>query len=230
MSLLLAEEPVKTSHFRISERIDILAQIQRPGINLCVWQRGFKAAWQKGIDVILRCPRSLSLDLTAPTGLQIAEYIGHFCATETQEMPSLSKLGEDIACLADRFGKIAGVAHPRVRLTRVEDDGCALFHADTLSLRLLCTYAGPGTQWLGNDNVRRHELGFHGRSLEEATHAIVIDPLKILTLPKSHVAIFKGRLAEGEENNALVHRSAPVRRPSDTRIRLCIDLPDSCTC
>lgn len=230
MSLLLTEHPITTSHFRISERIDVLTQIQSPGINLCVWQRNFEAAWQKGIDIILKNPRSFSLDLTAPTGQQIADYIVHCCETDTQEKHLASELGDDIAFLADRFGKIAGVKHPRVRLTRVEDDGCALFHADTLSLRLLCTYAGPGTQWLENDNVRRDELGSNGRSLEEATDAIVIEPLKIRTLPQSHVAIFKGRLAEGEENTALVHRSSPVRYPADFRLRLCIDLPDSCTC
>lgn len=228
-SLLLDSSPA-ASHYQTSSNAEILRQIRSTGINLCIWERNPEAEWRPGIAAILQYQRSLSLDLTGPNGEQIAHSLARHCAADTAMKNSLSALARDIAALAGRFGEIAGIKHPRVRLSRVEDEGCALFHADTLSLRLLCTYAGPGTQWVENDNLRRAELGSRGRNLEDATAAIVIDPAKIRTLPGAHVAIFKGRLAEGEEDNAWVHRSYPVRHPADFRLRLCIDLPDSCTC
>lgn len=89
--------------------------------------------------------------------------------------------------------RIAEVAHSRVRLERVEDDGCALFHADTRC-------------------------------------AIVIDPTQIRSAPAWHVAVFKGRAWPGAEDNALIHRSAPVSHRGEHRLRLCIDLSDACAC
>lgn len=230
MSSLLCDPLSVTSHYRASDSAGILHQIQSTGVNLCIWERVPEAAWQPGITAILQHQRALSLDLTAPSREQIAEYLARHCTADADVKNSLSELTRDIANLAGRFGEIAGIKHPRVRLSRVEDEGCALFHADTLSLRLLCTYAGPGTQWVENTNLRRAELGSQGRNLEEATAAIVIDPGQIRTLPCAHVAIFKGRLAEGAEDNAWVHRSYPVRHPADFRLRLCLDLPDSCSC
>lgn len=124
----------------------------------------------------------------------------------------------------------AGTLHPRVRFERVEDDGCALFHADSLNLRLLCTYAGPGTEWLENSNTRRHELGLRSRTLDEANADIVVDPSRIRRLAPWHVAIFSGRSRPGAEDNALIHRSAPVLSANTPRLRLCIDLPADCGC
>ena len=128
------------------------------------------------------------------------------------------------------FATVSGVKRPRLRLTREEDDACALFHPDTLSLRMICTYAGPGTQWLENDNVRRHELGSQGRSDEAATNAAVIDPARIRTISTGHVVLFKGRLWPGEEENALIHRSPQVHSRGNYRILLRVDPCDLCSC
>lgn len=129
--------------------------------------------------------------------------------------------------LVARFREISGSPAVRLRLERVADQGCAAFHADSLALRLLCTYHGPGTQWLEHDNLRRAELGLRGRSTAEANPAIVIDDTRIRTVPAWHVMIFKGRSWPGEEDNALVHRSFPVCCADQARIRLCLDVPSN---
>lgn len=141
---------------------------------------------------------------------------------------SLRSLAGDITHLSGLFSEIAKTIHPRVRLERVEDDGCAIFHADSLKIRLLCTYTGAGTEWLENTNVRRHELGSRGRSIRETNTAIVIHPANIRHIPAWHAAVFTGRGREGTP--ALIHRSAPVSTSNDHRLRLCIDLPGDCGC
>jgi len=222
--------PGPALHYRTSDQMEILREIVTPGVNLCIWERPPNVRWELAIQAVLNHGKPLALDLTAPSAAQVAEAIQLHLTPDAKTGESVVSLAEDLFQLTVQFGAIAGIRHTRLRLTRVEDDGCALFHADTLSLRLLCTYAGQGTQWLENDNVRRDELGTHGRSFEQATAAMVINPAKIRTLPRAHVAILKGRLSEGEENNALVHRSSPVRFEDDIRLRLCIDPSDSCSC
>lgn len=141
---------------------------------------------------------------------------------------SIRSLAGDIARLSGLFSELANTIHPRVRVERVEDDGCAIFHADSLKIRLLCTYAGAGTEWLENSNVRRDELGSRGRSIGDTNAAIVIDPDEIRHISAWHAAVFTGRGREGTP--ALIHRSAPVSTSSGYRLRLCIDLPGDCGC
>jgi len=226
MSIELAAPP----HHQASRQPEILADIVQEGVNLCMWQRSPLETWSSAIQALLHAPRRIALDLHAPTTEQITDSLGALIERDPDTKASIAALARDVHDLSRRFATIAEVRHPRVRLTRIEDEGCALFHADTLVLRMLCTYAGPGMQWLENDNVRREELGSHGRTLEEATKAIVIDPDRIQTVPEACVSIFKGRRFEGEEQNALVHRSSPLRHPDDYRFRLCIDLPTACAC
>lgn len=155
----------------------------------------------------------------------------HFPNAKQEVRASFSALVEDFEILAAKFSAISRREHLRLRFERVEDDGCALFHVDTLPMRMLCTYAGPGTQWLEEDNVRRDQLGSKGRGIDETNAAIVIDPDKIHTEPAWNVIVFKGRLWDGHGySDGLVHRSAPVRHPKDHRLRLTIDFADSCDC
>ena len=202
---------------------EVLRDILSGGVSLAVWAREPLAACEPAIRALLSVP--FRGDWKAPSADVLVvgiERVTKGAATSN----ATTALARDIGALSKLFGSIAGTKHPRVRLERVEDDGCALFHADTLEMRLLCTYAGPGTEWLDCDNLRREQLGTQGRTLEEANDAIVIDPANIRSIAAWHVAVFSGRARESAQ--ALVHRSAPVSHPKDFRLRLCIDLPRDC--
>lgn len=200
-------------HFAEGSTPDVLESIRVQGVNLAVWRRD--------VDGLVD-ERSLQgfagrLDMVAPDA-----------PTLSTDLPGCPSLIQDIAHLAVLFGRVAGTRHPRVRLERVEDDGCALFHADSLSVRMLCTYAGKGTEWLENDNVNWKELGLRDRTLDEANAAIVRDPLAVRRIPTGAVALFSGSGREGAR--PLIHRSAPLEPGDGFRLRLCIDLPGNCGC
>jgi hypothetical protein len=57
-------------------------------------------------------------------------------------------LRQDIALLAHAFARLIARDTLRIRLEALVGHGCHRWHADAVGLRLLCTYAGPGTQWL----------------------------------------------------------------------------------
>jgi hypothetical protein len=216
-----------TASQHIGNSKESLMAIRNIGVNMAIWQRPANPKCLAVIDALLFAPCAVALDLNPAEKETISTGI-HSLVSGRCDPASASALADEIWALVGLFCSIADTNHARVRLERIEDDGCMLFHADTLRLRMLCTYAGPGTEWLDSDNARYDQLGLRGRSIEETNRAIVVDEAKIRHLAPWHVAVFSGRLRE--DTLPLIHRSAPVRSEKDHRIRLCIDLPGTCGC
>lgn len=113
------------------------------------------------------------------------------------------RLYADIRMLAQQFASISGSPDVKIRLEHVIDNSCVKFHVDNVGLRLLCTYAGPGTEWLDQTG-------------------------RVRQLSIMETAIFKGTKfpLPGER---VRHRSPRVEHlPPEQRSRLvlCIDEPD----
>ncbi len=208
-----------------------LREILQPDIQLAIWERQANRVIAPALDAMLAASHPIKKQWVNPSLNDVCKGFLANLHGRADLQPAFEALAEDILSLAEIFRQISGREHLRVRFERVEDDACALFHLDTLPIRMLCTYAGPGTQWLDEENVRRDQLGSQGRSLDEANAAIVIDQDEIHTVPVWNVLIFKGRRWEGHGHfDGLVHRSAPVRSSRDHRLRLTIDFSDSCGC
>ena len=126
-------------------------------------------------------------------------------------------LVRDVARLGAVFAGITGAATLRVRLEPVPGDGCKYFHADSVGIRLLCTYRGPGTWWLPDDAVERAALGGGDNA------AIVRDPARIQVLAAGQVALLKGDAWPGNRGRGAVHRSPPADRGAGPRLLLSID-------
>jgi hypothetical protein len=129
----------------------------------------------------------------------------------------------DLTDLVYRFSEAADVSSVRLHLESLRDAGCCKFHADHLSLRMLCTYFGPGTEWAPGEAVCREEIGCAADSIEAANQRIIPDAGAIQQAPTGAVLVFKGNLFPGEEGRGLVHRSAPVSGLNHTRLRLRMD-------
>ncbi len=208
-----------------------LRRIAQAPAQLAIWERAEIPAIMPALDALLGAGAAVQMDLQNPAHSEIVRSLTSTLLDSAAPTEAFAALAADFLQLANEFRTITGRQHFRLRFERVEDDGCALFHVDTLPMRMLCTYAGPGTQWLEENNVRREQLGSRGRDLEAANAAIVIDPERIRTEPAWHVLVFKGRLWDGHGySDGLVHRSAPVRHSRDYRLRLTIDFSESCAC
>ncbi len=117
-------------------------------------------------------------------------------------------LAEDVAALAKLYRSVTGAARVVVRLERVSGDACCRFHADNVRARLVCTYRGPGTEWLSPRMVARAPAG---APLPESA---------IRQLPRGAVAFLRGTKEDGP---ALLHRSPPISGTGLTRLFLAID-------
>lgn len=106
----------------------------------------------------------------------------------------------DLRRLAARFAALSASPVVRMRLEHVIDNSCRKFHVDAVGLRLLCTYAGPGTEWMApGGEIRR--------------------------MTTMEVAVFKGSAFPGA-GPRVPHRSPPLSAGAfvgHSRLVLCID-------
>lgn len=114
--------------------------------------------------------------------------------------PIPAALAADISDLAQRFQMLAGTPAIRLRCERILGDACRKWHIDYTDLRLVCTYAGPGTDWRDPASGTERRLGLQ------------------------QPALFKGRLF-GDGAPLIEHRSPPIAGTGLQRLVLVIDTP-----
>lgn len=131
-----------------------------------------------------------------------------------------SAFADEIRSLIRLFAAVADTTVVRVKLEVERGDRCRYFHTDRISLRLLCTYLGPGTEWVPDAFVDRSALCSGDNA------AIVPDPRRVQCLAPFWVGLFKGDLHPECPGRGNVHRSPPIgRRRNIPRILLTIDDP-----
>ncbi|WP_162233743.1 DUF1826 domain-containing protein [Sphingomonas sp. Leaf17] len=191
-------------HVRIGEGRAILSAVRRADVNLAVWSRGAgrvpvgSLALSAVDDVALASPVAVLAD-AVERALTDAGYAGAV----------MSMLATDITMLGDLLAQMLDCDRLAIRLEVVDTDACRRFQADYVTARLICTYAGPATQWLANVDAAALLGG------------AVTDDLPIRQLATGDVAIFKGR--EWSPDQAIVHRSPPVAGTGRQRLVLVID-------
>ena len=85
-------------------------------------------------------------------------------------------------------------------------------------LRMLCTYSGPGTLWLKEDNIDREAL--HASTDNEP---IALDERMIQQVRTGDLVILKGAIYPKEGTKAAVHRSPAIEESGERRLLLRID-------
>lgn len=111
----------------------------------------------------------------------------------------------DVAQLCQVYCQELGLEKAVVHLDM--ERPCQRFHADNLTLRLVCPYRGPGTLWLPAHNLNLEAAEKRGTSNQE----IAIQASQIQQLGEWDILVMKGRKAPGAP---LYHRS-PDPHPGD---------------
>ena len=104
--------------------------------------------------------------------------------------PNLAWLIDDITSLADQLSTILDCADIRMRIEWVVDDACRKFHVDNVQARLICTYSGPGTEYITSADISRQD--------------------HIHCVPTGQPMLFKGKQWPGKQEVQLKHRSPPI--------------------
>lgn len=194
------------------------AAILRPGVDLWAWRRGLPEVLAHHAEALAADrPRTVRAALDADgDGDRVERLIAERWPAA---VPGRRMLAADAASLARLLAETVGVRRVTVRVQVSRGAACPLFHVDAMTVRLLCTYAGPGTEWLGAGDGDRSELGLRRRPLARANAAIAPDPGRIRRLPAGWVALLKGDRAR-PSGGGLIHRSPDSDEP---RLVLVVD-------
>jgi hypothetical protein len=234
----LLEEHVRVpDHVVMGSSPRVLTRALRYGINLGIWLRERRSV---GRTATQHQARRALFDRAAAAPLAIDTIVdatrpgfGQAVVPSSVDSDIRAALADDVERLVALVYRLSGVRHLRVKLHRCDGDECRQFHVDHVPLRVITTYAGPGTDWLEDGAARREHLGGKGlprhRSVDDVNNAIVADWTRVHRLPRFAVALFRGAVAHGAgaPMAGIIHRSPPIAGTGIKRLRLVIDPADS---
>lgn len=116
-----------------------------------------------------------------------------FDQCDVPEGPSRRWWADDVISLCEQFSTRAGIDQIDVRLEWITGNACWKFHVDNVSLRLITSYCGPGTEIVPESH------GEEALALQRDYNG------PVHRLGNGDVAIFRGG------RGGIVHRSPPIR-------------------
>jgi hypothetical protein len=126
------------------------------------------------------------------------------------DLPIDSPLACDLASLGDLFATLTGARTLGLRIDSTDARTCPRFHVDNVALRMLCTYRGPGTDWLDDVDINRHKLGAGAEGLSDDASGLYCARAAIRNAATYDVVLLKGEHWPGNEGFGAVHRSPAV--------------------
>jgi len=192
---------------------EVLRSILDPNVNLTLWQR----PEQNPVARELARLSALSLrDVRRGTSLKsFDEDLIELLLQQGLEPSDFENLRKDMKRLIKIFSPISKGQPITFRLLTTNRDDCKRFHLDRTRLRLMCTYRGPGTEWLPEGQ------------LDRAAQSRGAPNESIIRFGKpSQFNTFWVGIAKGDPDNTgqgLVHRSPAIAEAGHTRVFFCLD-------
>ncbi len=88
---------------------------------------------------------------------------------------------------------------------------------------MLCTYRGPGTQWLDEGCADRAFLGSRSGGQPDDVSGLIRDTAGIHTAPSFAIVLLKGDRWQGNAGRGIIHRSPLVGGSEAPRVLVAID-------
>lgn len=127
--------------------------------------------------------------------------------------PGREALADDLTLLAEMLGELLDAATIGIRLEVIRQAMCPRLHVDRVGIRMLCTYRGPGTEWVDDAYVDRRFLGAAAGGQPDISSGLLLPGHHIESIPPFTVALLKGSLWQGNVGRGIVHRSPAVPQP-----------------
>jgi len=192
-----------------------LAAIYDPDVQLVVWQRPqnaeLRSYWQRAAEAGNVCRRIVARDGALPEDL-------------LPDLPGVETAWSELSFVDRLFRDLCEVRTLGVRIECSQDRVCPRFHVDHVALRLLCTWNGPGSEWVDDAQVDRRFLGAGSRGLPDEQSGLLRPGAKIWQIPEQAIALCKGDAWAGNERRGVVHRSPAVAPTDGARVLLALDL------
>ncbi|WP_434119922.1 DUF1826 domain-containing protein [Pseudomonas fortuita] len=185
----------------------VLTDVLQDGVNLAVWRRRLPPQLEDFAELVVSLGQPLSDQWVIDVDEQQMPVLSDLLR-EAADLQGYEAFVADVAWLVAAYTCLVGARRVGLRLRVLTGPMCPRFHVDNVPLRLLTTYAGPGSEWLREQESPRGEL-----------HTAQVPVHNIQKLHVGEVAVLKGEKWQGNEGAGLVHRS-----PSGQQGRLLLSL------
>lgn len=195
--------PVRTpvDIFQVSgDTPQVLTEVLQDGVNLAVWRRRLPAQLEDFAALAISLGQPLADQRVIDVDEQRMPVLTELLR-ETADLHGYEAFVADVNWLLAAYTCLVGARRVGLRLRVLAGPMCPRFHVDNVPLRLLTSYAGPGTEWLTVQASACVDL---------RTAQPPVD--NIQRLHAGDVAVLKGEKWHGNEGAGLVHRSPPERQ------------------
>lgn len=193
--------------WRAVDKLVDLVEIFDPGVQVCVWRRELDPNIQEYLSGLPPCGTLQSMETLSAEGRPRLVRL----PAEPVPMPGRAAFIDDLAFLRDITCELLGCPAVGLRFARMHHAMCPGWHVDRTGMRMICTYQGPGTQWLSAQDADR------GRpNLARLTDAPFIEA------HPGDVVLLKGNLWQENEPFGAIHRSPEI--PVDAGARTLVTL------
>ena len=183
-----------------------LTRIFEPAIQVAQWRRPPMPEISAWLDAQAERLANSSLRMTISPG-QTPE-LGRLPPGAGREA-----LVEDLRLMGEMLGELVDAKTIGLRLEIIRQAMCPRLHVDRVGMRMLCTYRGPGTEWVEEHDVNRRFLGAGANGLPDETSGLLRPGAHLESIPPFAVALLKGTLWQGNTGLGIVHRSPAVTSP-----------------
>ena len=190
---------------------EVFARILEDDTNLTVWQRQLPLHITDFAELLLSLQQPLAESLVVELADDEVPPNLKGLVSNYSDLEGYEGFIADVSWLISAFACLLGARRIGVRVRALDKAMCPRFHVDHVPVRLITTYAGLGSQWLGEDAMCRQHLGNVLAEPEDGQHMLC-----------GEVALLKGEKWQGNEGFGLVHRS-PQPLPGERRLILTLD-------
>ncbi|KIU51855.1 MULTISPECIES: DUF1826 domain-containing protein [Pseudomonas] len=183
----------------VGESPQVLTEVLQDGVNLAVWQRQLPVHVADFAQVLLSLGQPLAESLTLELQPDDDAPALRGLAAAYADLQGYEGFICDVRWLVGAYACLLDARRVGLRLRALEGAMCPRFHVDHVPARLICTYAGPGSEWL-----------------------TAPDAVQVEQLSTGDVAVLKGERWLGNEGQGLVHRS-PAVPAGQRRLMLTLD-------
>lgn len=138
------------------------------------------------------------------------------------QMTELPRLAEEVHFWTEVLAELTGCELVGVRLARLEAAMCPRFHVDKVTVRVVSTFAGHGTEYLAEEDVDRRWLGHAARGVNDEASGLMRPGARIRRAEASDVVLLKGEAWPKNAGRGAVHRS-PMASAASPRLVMTLD-------
>lgn len=199
---------------RVVHRVGDLAAIFDPEVNVVVLRRPVR---QELAEEVRGALHDRSLRVFAAVALDAIDR-----GELSDVLASFPALARDIQAWVKVLADLTGCERVGVRLARVDAAMCPRLHVDRVTLRVVCTYHGAGTEYVRSADLDRRWLGHAAHGVPDEASGLLCASAQVRAASAGDIVVLKGEAWPGNANRGAVHRS-PAASAAAPRLVLTLD-------